>query len=273
MRFMVTKTLVIFCVVYLIVCTLTFLFQRKLIFIPRPGPVSNPEQIGLKAEQVEIPVGTSITLSAWWAHEGDSPYTLIWCHGNAGNLDNCADEFNDFIRAGINMLVFDYRGYGDSTGKPTAKGIKEDAIAVHDFLVSRGVKPETIVPYGRSIGSGAASFMANQRAVAGLILVQPLTSTLDMGRKTYPFLPIRFLLTERLDNSAELARFELPLLIIHGDCDDIVPYSMGQELYRDAITKDKKMITLEGGDHNYIGDTHGKEIVNAVREWLDHLSP
>lgn len=268
---MVIKTIVTFCAVYLIVCLLTFLFQRKLIFFPYPGPVSNPKQLGIAAEQVDIPVNDSITLRGWWAHGSDSPYTLIWCHGNAGNLDHCADEFQDFVRAGINMLVFDYRGYGDSTGKPTAQGIKDDAVAVYDFLVSRNVEPGTIVPYGRSIGSGAASHLANQRDVAGLILVQPLTSTLDMGRKTYPWLPIRLLLTERIDNSAELARFEAPLLIIHGDRDDIVPYSMGLDLYKNAITKEKEMVTLEGGDHNRIGDTHGRQIVESVRDWLNRL--
>ncbi|MFH2000559.1 MAG: alpha/beta hydrolase, partial [Planctomycetota bacterium] len=145
--------------------------------------------------------------------------------------------------------------------------------AVYDFLVSRGVQPGTIVPYGRSIGSGAASFLANQRHVAGLILVQPLTSTLDMGRKAYPYLPIRLLLTERIDNTVELARYEAPLLILHGDCDEVVPYSMGQELFRNAVSPDKRMVTLEGGDHNFIGTTHGAQIIDAVSEWLDHLSP
>jgi len=271
MNVLVSKILILVALGYLALCVGAFLLQKKLIFFPARGPVSDPSDLGIAARKVSIPVNGSVTLSAWWAGQGNSPYTLIWCHGNAGNIEDCAEEFQDFIRAGIKMILFDYRGYGESTGSPSARGIEEDALAVYDFLVSQGVEAETIVPYGRSIGSGAATHLACLRAVAGLILVQPFTSTLKMGRAAYPFLPERWILKENLDNEANLARYQGPLLVLHGDRDEIVPFFMGRSLYESAASPMKRFVPLEGGDHNHIGSTHKEEIIRSVKEWLDSL--
>jgi fermentation-respiration switch protein FrsA (DUF1100 family) len=260
-------------VVYLLLCACAYLFQRRLIFMPTSGSVPEPKALSLRAERVRIPVSDDVTLTGWWAGSGASPYTLIWCHGNAGNISHRAEELRDFMRDGLNVLLFDYRGYGESTGSPTALGIKEDALAAYDFLRSRGVEADRIVPYGRSIGSGAAAHLANERDVAGLILVQPFTSTADMGRHAYPFLPVKLLLKENLDNVAELTRYEGPLLVLHGDADDIIPYAMGKRLFDSAASEKKTMVTLEGGDHNSIGFTHSNRILDSIAEWLDGLTP
>jgi fermentation-respiration switch protein FrsA (DUF1100 family) len=260
-------------VAYLILCAGAFWFQRKLIFLPTKGAIPEPGAFGITAAKVTVPVSKEVRLCAWWASEGDSPYTLIWCHGNAGNIMHRAEEFQDFVKAGLNMVLFDYRGYGESTGTPSAEGVKEDALAVYDYLVAQGVNPKHIVPYGRSIGSGPASFLANERGTAALILVQPITSMLNMGRTAYPFLPVKLLLREKLDNETELERYQGPLLILHGDEDDIVPYAMGRRLLEVSASEKKLLVTLEGGDHNNIGYTHGTLIVKTVREWLDGLGP
>jgi len=171
------------------------------------------------------------------------------------------------------VLVFDYRGYGESTGEPTAEGLKEDAVAVFDFLVSRGVDKKKIIPYGRSVGSGPAASLANRRDAPGLILVQPFTSTLAMGKKSFPYLPVRFILKEIFDNKDELSRMQKPLLIIHGDRDNIVPYSMGKELHNTAVSLEKTFVTLKRGDHNNIGATHPRQLCEAIRKFIERISP
>ncbi|MHC4943870.1 MAG: alpha/beta hydrolase [Planctomycetota bacterium] len=271
MRSKMLKIAITIFIAYLILCAGAFWFQRKLIFLPTRGLIPEPGLLGIAAIKVTIPVSQSVQLCAWWASAGDSPYTLIWCHGNAGNIAHRAEEYQDFVKAGINMVLFDYRGYGESTGTPSANGVMEDALAVYDFLVSQGVKPRHIVPYGRSIGSGPASVLVNEREVAALILVQPITSMLNMGRTAYPFLPVKLLLREKMDNEAELERFKGPLLILHGDQDDIVPYAMGRRLLEVSASEEKSLVTLEGGDHNNIGYTHGRQIVGSVKDWLDRL--
>lgn len=267
-----TKTLIIILGAYLLVCAGAYFFQRKLIFIPSRGPVPNPAKLGIEADKLLITPKDGPTLSAWWASGDRSPYTLIWCHGNAGNILHRAEEFADFIEAGFNVLLFDYRGYGDSEGAPSAAGIKEDVLAVYDHLIAQGVTKDRIVPYGRSVGSGPAVHLANQRQVAGLILVQPLTSTLAMGKRSFPFLPVKLLLREILDNEAELSKYEGPLLILHGDADEIVPFEMGKRLFEIAPGEKKNFVPLRGGDHNNLGRTHSRQILEAVRNFLESLS-
>jgi len=265
------KFLLILLIAYIILCAAAFFFQRKLIFIPSKGPVPEPSSLGIKAKKVDIPVPGSDPISGWWADSGASPYTLIWCHGNAGNLTNRAQELRDFISKGLNVLIFDYRGYGESPGSPSAEGVNQDTLAVYDYLVSQGISGKNIIPYGRSIGSGPATYLANRREVAGLILMQSITSTLEMGKHAFPFLPIKLLIREKIDNKAELSRFMGPLLIMHGDRDDIVPYAMGKELFRIAASKKKSFHELKGGDHNSIGFTHGNQITGTIQSWLDSL--
>lgn len=272
MRHMI-RILIILVSTYLLVCVAAFLFQRKLIFIPSRCTVPEPAQLGLDAERVEIEVKDGVRLVGWWARNQDSPYTLIWCHGNAGNILYRSDEFKAFLRAGFNLLLFDYRGYGESTGSPSVKGLEEDTLAVYDYLVAQGVAGEKIISYGRSIGSGPAAYLAHSRKVAGLVLVQPLTSTLEMGKRSFPFLPVGLFLTEIIDNKTALSRYDGPLLILHGDRDDIVPYEMGQELHRISASRHKRFVTLEGGDHNNLGSTHKKELLSTIRAWMDTLSP
>jgi fermentation-respiration switch protein FrsA (DUF1100 family) len=194
--------------------------------------------------------------------------TLLWCHGNAGNIAHRADEFKNFVRAGFNVLLFDYRGYGESTGSPSMEGIYEDTLGAYAFLLTKGVDPDTIIPYGRSIGSGPALYLANRRSVRGLILVQPLTSTYEMGKKSFPFLPIKLLLREIINNEEEIARYKGPLLVMHGNQDDIVPFEMGKRLFNLAPTQSKEFVPLLGGDHNSLGLTHGGKMIQAIQDWL-----
>lgn len=244
------------------------MFQRKFIFFPAQGQVGDPRSLGIEAERIALPISDSITLCAWWAAGGKSPYTLLWCHGNAGNISHRSEEFRKFLEAGFNVVLFDYRGYGESTGVPSMEDLCADTLALYDFLRAQGVEGSRIVPYGRSLGSGFAAYLANRREVAGLILAQPLTSTLEMGKRSFPFLPVSWLLQENLDNKAELAEYSGPLLILHGDCDDVVPFAMGKSLYDLSPSPRKEFVALRGCDHNNLGVTHGGQLIESIHRFL-----
>ena len=203
--------------------------------------------------------------------DADSPYTLIWCHGNAGTIGDRIGEFKKFVEAGFNVLLFDYRGYGESTGSPSADGIKEDALAVYQFLLKQGLEWHTLVPYGRSLGSGPAAYLANKMDVGGLILAQPITSTLEIGKHAYPFLPVGLILQEILDNETELAGYDGPLLIVHGDQDDVVPFEMGEKLYNSARSRQKSFVSIKGAGHNNLGTTYFRDLQEAISEFLNSL--
>ena len=271
MRSMI-KILLLLAICYLLLCAGAFVFQRKLIFMPSKGSSQTPYIPGRKVEKVRIPVSDGVTLDGWWVSSGTLPYTLLWFHGNAGNIGHRTDEFENMARAGFNVLLFDYRGYGESTDSPSVDGLNKDALAAFNFLIGRGVEGGSIVPYGRSLGSGPAAYLANRREVAALILVQPMTGTVQMGKSAFPFLPVRLLLREIIDNESELSVFDGPLLVLHGDRDDIVPYSMGKRLFTLSPSKNNRFITLEGGDHNSLGHTHGKEMIESIRTFLEILS-
>jgi fermentation-respiration switch protein FrsA (DUF1100 family) len=266
------KLLLFLIVAYIVVCAGAFIFQRKLIFFTFGEPVPAPIKMGIEAKKVKIPVSDGVVLIGYWASKGDSPYTLLWCHGNAGTIGDRIGEFKRFIQAGINVFLFDYRGYGESTGSPSADGIKEDAIAVYEYLVKQGVEWHTIVPYGRSLGSGPAAYLANQRDVGGLILVQPITSTLEMGKHAYPYLPVGLLLREIIDNEAEMNRYDGPLLVVHGEQDDVVPFAMGEKLYNTARSRQKTLVPIPGADHNNLGITHFNALKEAIQEFLNSLN-
>ena len=265
------KILFFLIIAYVIVCAAAFLFQRKLIFFTIGGPVPVPVKMGIDAKKVQIPVSGDVVLTGWWYSKSESPYTLIWCHGNAGTIGDRIGEFKKFIQAGFNVLLFDYRGYGESTGSPSADGIKKDALAVYQFLLEQGLEWHTLVPYGRSLGSGPAAYLANKMDVGGLILVQPITSTLEIGKHAYPFLPVGLILREILDNESELAGYDGPLLIVHGDQDDVVPFEMGERLYNTARSRQKTFAPIQGAGHNNLGSVHFRELQNAITTFLNSL--
>ena len=265
------KILLFVVIAYVILCVAAFLFQRKLIFFTIGGPVPVPVKMGIDAKKVQIPVSGDVVLTGWWYAKNDSPYTLIWCHGNAGTIGDRIGEFKKFIQAGFNVLLFDYRGYGESTGSPSADGIKEDALAVYQFLLKQGLEWHTLVPYGRSLGSGPAAYLANKMDVGGLILAQPITSTLEIGKHAYPFLPVGLILQEILDNETELAGYDGPLLIVHGDQDDVVPFEMGEKLYNSARSRQKSFVSIKGAGHNNLGTTYFRDLQEAISEFLNSL--
>jgi fermentation-respiration switch protein FrsA (DUF1100 family) len=239
------------------------LFQSRLIYQPLRGVQSTPSDVGLAYERLRLSSASGARIEAWFipaepdriptADQGPGGRgTALFCHGNAGNLGHRLETALILHRLGMNVLLFDYQGYGESEGRPTEAGTYADARACWDWLLTeRGERPGRVVIMGRSLGGAVAAQLAETVRPAGLVLESTFTSIPDMGARLYPFLPVRTLSRFRYDTRSRLpvlARMELPVLFIHSPEDEIVPFALGRELY-EHYQGPKVFQELQGG-HN-----------------------
>lgn len=176
------------------------------------------------------------------------PLTVVVFHGNAGNLANRIQKLRIFRQLGVDVLLFEYRGYGRSRGRPTERGTYLDGQAAVDWLSRRGVPLERMVFYGESLGCAVALETALRRPPAALILDSGFTSTIAMGKAVFPFLPVRLMVSFHYDNLSKVPMLKAPLLVMHSPDDDIVPYRMGRALF-EAAPEPKRFVETRG-DHN-----------------------
>ena len=235
--------------VYAGLCLALFLFQARLVFLPSRTLAASPARIGLDYEDVWLQTADGIRVHGWYIPHPQARGTLLFFHGNAGNIGVRLESIGIFHRLGLNTLIIDYRGYGKSEGTPGEKGSYSDAEAAWRHLVdARRIPPQKVVIFGRSMGGGVASWLAARVAPAGLILESTFTSVPDMAAKVYPFFPVRLLARIRLDAKASLAGVHAPVLVIHSADDEIVPIAHGRSLF-DAAPEPKRFLELRGG-HN-----------------------
>lgn len=235
--------------------------ERQLIYFPSPLPreMPPPDLAHGTAEDAYLTTGDGVTVHGWYVTARDAPEraeggrpVVVHFHGNAGNILDRADHIDALASRGLDVFILSYRGYGKSEGAPSEAGLYEDAEAAYAYLVSeRGIEPGRIVPYGQSLGSAVAVELATRRAVGGLVLESPFTSAPELGRKFYPLLP-DFLferLEHRFDSLSKIGRVRVPLLVIHGERDEIVPVGMGRRLY-EAAPGPKEWYAIPHAGHN-----------------------
>ena len=224
--------------------------ERFFVFFPTAEVRYTPGDVGLDYEEVFFPTLDGVRLHGWYV-PGDSETTLLWFHGNGGNIGHRVDELAMVhARLGANVLIFDYRGYDNSEGSPSERGIYRDARAALAYLKTRpGLDPEQVVYFGRSLGAAVAIELAGDQPPAGLVLVAPFASLGDMARVAYPFLPLNWLLGNRYNSVTRVSQLHQPLLILHGDQDEIVPLSQGEQLHQ-AANPPKSFQVLPGAGHN-----------------------
>ena len=220
------------------------------VFVPSKILVTNPGKISLPFEEVYFQSGGN-RLHGWLVKSAaqDRPVmTILFLHGNAGNIGDRLDKIGMFHRLGLNVFVFDYRGYGISEGRPTEKGLYEDAGAAYDFLVSRnGIDPKGIIAYGESLGGAPAVDLALRRQLRALIIDSTFTNAVDMGRRLLPWAP-SFLISSKFDSLSKIKKVTVPILEIHSRNDEIVPYDLGQKLF--AAAPEPKQWLEVTGTHN-----------------------
>lgn len=229
-----------------------WLGQRRLMYFPHPT-VPPPAAVGLAdAEQVTFTTDDAVRLGAWFVPATQSPVraTMLVFNGNAGNRAYRAELAHAFRQHGVAVLLFDYRGYGDSAGTPDERGLALDARAARRYLLSRpDVTADRLVYFGESLGSAVAVELAVEHPPAALVLRSPFTSMTDVGAYHYPMLPVRLLLRDGYPTVDRIAQVRCPLLIIAGDADAIVPLEQSR-LVHDAARPPRRFVVVAGADHN-----------------------
>lgn len=242
---------------------LIWLGQRRLMYFPHPT-VPPPASVGLAGvEQVTFTTQDEVHLHGWFVPAMQSPAraTILVFNGNAGNRAYRAEIAAAFREHGVAVLLFDYRGYGDSAGSPHERGLALDARAARRYLLSRrDVDAARLVYFGESLGAGVAVELAAEHPPAALVLRSPFTSMADVGSYHYPVLPVRLLLRDSFAAIDRIAHVRAPLLVIAGDADSIVPLEHSRRLH-DAAPGPKAFVVLKGADHNDAALTSGPIVV------------
>jgi fermentation-respiration switch protein FrsA (DUF1100 family) len=226
-----------------------FVQQPAMLFHPSRALDADPQDWGLHYENVQLTTADGFALNGWFIPRDGAERVVLFLHGNAGNISHRGDSIQIFHRLGLAVFIFDYRGYGRSQGSPDEKGFYRDADAAWRYLVeTRGVAPKNIVIFGRSLGGAVAAHLAGQVQPGGLILESTLSSTRDFARLLYPLLSRVVVMRYRFDTVASLADVHCPVLVLHSPEDDIMPYSLGEAVYRSA--REPRQFVRLRGDHN-----------------------
>ncbi len=250
----------------------TNLLDRYFVFFPDRQIHRTPGDVGLQYEDVFFTTSDDVRLHGWFI-PSDSDTTLVWLHGNAGNISHRVDNLLMINRMlGVNVFIIDYRGYGRSDGAPSEKGLYRDAEAALAYLGSR---PQTaddrLVFFGRSLGASVAVELATRVEPHALILESPFTSVREMARLSYPFIPATLLtlpVRSRFDSLAKISSVHAPVMILHGDMDDTVPIEIARRLY-DAANEPKRFYTIEGAGHNDTYAVGGAAYFDALKTFID----
>ena len=224
-------------------------FADRLVYFPtRDHDGGTPAALGLDYENVALTASDGVRLHAWYVPNPTATRTVLFLHGNAGNISHRLDKLAVFSDLGVAVMLLDYRGYGRSEGAPDEAGTYRDAEAAYDWLRGRGVPEDGLIVYGESLGGPIATDLGARRPLGGLILESAPSSILGVARHHYPLVPVRLLLSVRYDALARIGGVRARLLILHSPGDDIVPFSMAEELYA-AANEPKQLVRLRGG-HN-----------------------
>ena len=226
------------------------ILDRMMIYFPQRGIAATPDSVGLAYEDVYLTAADGTRIHGWHI-QGESDITLLWFHGNAGNISHRLDNILMLHqRLGVGVFIIDYRGYGLSEGRPSEKGIYMDAEAAFGYLTDElGLDAERdVVLFGRSLGVGVAVEMGTRHKVKGVILESGFTSIRDMARASGSPLPISIVLMlfeARYDSLSKIGRVESPVMILHGDRDDTVPFWMAEKLFA-AASDPKTLYPIRG---------------------------
>ena len=244
------------------------------VFVYHPSPWTHREWArlsGLPLQDTWFDTEDGTTLFGWFVETSPTSPVLLWCHGNAGNIINRLDNLTHLHRLGFSVFLFDYRGYGQSNGSPSEEGLYQDALAAYDYLTTtRRVISKRMILFGRSLGAAVAGYLASQRPAAGLILESAFPSVESMAKVHYFGLPAHWLLSSRYDLLEPLNSVSVPVLVIHGDQDEIVPIELGKQVF-DAARQPKSFYLVEGADHNNLYAIGGRPYFQRLKHFSEEV--
>ena len=220
--------------IYLSVLIFLFFFQRSLLYLPNVNNYFG-DTLSVNIEKVQIRTADNINLVGWFHKKDLNKFkTVVYFHGNAGKLENRIHKLNHFKDMDVNFLIIAWRGFSGNEGKPSEEGLYIDANSVIKWLKSLGLKENDIVLYGESLGTGVATEIAQSNNFAGLVLETPFTSMIEAAKNFYPYIPVGLLLKDKYDNQKKIRNINIPVLVMHGEADQIVPFWMGKKIYEIA---------------------------------------
>jgi len=253
---------------YLGLTVMIYFQQDGMVYAPERTITHNPKTIGLEYEEVTVRTKDGLSISGWYIPAKNEKAVVLFCHGNAGNISNRLDSVRVFHGLSLSVLIFDYRGYGKSEGRPSEEGTYLDAEAAWDYLVTiKKIPPGRIVAYGRSLGAAVAAEIATRRSPAALIVESGFASVPDLGKKLYPWLPVKLISKFRYATIDKIGAIRCPKLIIHSRKDDIVPFEHGRMNYEKALPP-KEFLEIRGG-HNDGFLLSGRIYTAGIEEFLE----
>lgn len=254
---------------YLAIILLMWLFQDRLLYLPGQGRdhIATPADAGLDWQAVALTTDDDLNLDAWWLPAENPRAALLFLHGNAGNISHRLDSLEQFNQLGLSVLILDYRGYGKSEGRPSESGTALDADAGWRWLKEEsGHDPDRLVVFGRSLGAAVASELATRTDPAALILESPFRSVPELGQRLYPWLPVRALARLNYPTVEYVTQQRAPLLVIHSEQDEIIPFAEGRAVY-EAAPSPKKLLPIQGG-HNTGFLRSERAYLNGIDDFL-----
>jgi fermentation-respiration switch protein FrsA (DUF1100 family) len=245
--------------------------QRRLIYFPSREPVPSVTTVLPGGEDIVLETGDGIRLGAWFLPAPEHGPAVLVCNGNGGDRMMRAPLAAALRRAGLSVLLFDYRGYAGNPGSPSEEGLAADARAARAFLAARReVDPRRIAYFGESLGAAVVVRLALESPARALVLRSPFTSLTDVGRLHYPWLPVAALLADRYPSVSRIGGLAVPLLVIAGDRDTLVPAELSRQLY-DTASGPKQFVLVPGADHNSPQLLDGPRMIDAmVRFFREH---
>ena len=255
-----------------------FVFQARYVYfpeLPSRQVEATPADIGLAFQAVTLRTADGEALAGWFVPASTARGTLLYLHGNGGNIGHRLDQIEVFHRLGLNVFIIDYRGYGASSGKPSEDGTYQDALAAWTYLTQqKRLAPERIVLFGESLGGSIAAWLAARQPPAGLVIYASFTSVPEIAQALYPMFPASRLVRYRYDTRAALGNVNCPVLILHSPKDEIIPFSHGQALL-EAAHEPKRLVQLRGGHNDALQvsrEVYTREIGAFLQAFLSRRS-
>jgi fermentation-respiration switch protein FrsA (DUF1100 family) len=250
------------------------MLESLFVFQPSPWEDRNWSHLsGLPLEELWVSVDEEVTIFGWYIDAGPSTPVMLWCHGNAGNVSHRLENIRQLYQRGVSVYIFDYRGYGRSSGVPSEAGLYQDALASYDYLIhQRRISPERLILFGRSLGAGVAAEVALRRLIAGLIIEGSFPSIQAMSDQHYFGLPARWVTEVEFNLMQKVRALHVPLLVIHGEQDSIVPIALGKQVF-DAANEPKQWYVVSGAGHNDVPFIGGEPYFQELDTFLHRVLP
>ena len=252
---------------YFIIILFVYFYQRNLLYHPSENNYLN-DKITFNYEEIFIETDKKIKLKSWFIKKDLNKFkTILIFHGNAGNLFNRVYKLNELNKLDVNILLISWRGFSGNKGKPTEKNLYHDAEEAVKWLNNQGAISKDIILYGESLGTGVATELGTSNAFGGIILESPFTSIANAAKIYYPYLPVNIILKDRYDSIGKIKNITIPILIMHGKKDNIVPQKMGLELYEKA-NQPKFSYFPENDDHMM---EYNDNLLNSIKLFINKI--